>query len=94
MLNQQPVPAAYRLRTATMADAETVRGACREVRNRFEGERGYKGLSVDDVEGGVTITVHRQGMPVTTLGWQEQCNEIERAIRISSPYTDLMIVVA
>ena len=90
-LNQQPTPRAYN--PTTMSDIEVTKKACDELNARFKGKEGFNGLTCDDIDGGVTITVHRVGFPVSTFGWQQQCNDVERALRISAPHTDLMIVV-
>lgn len=94
-LNQQPVPTLYRAApVASMANADAVNRACDELRARFSKSSAYHGLQLDDTSEGVTITVNRDGLDVSTFTWQSQCNEIERALRIGAPMLDLMIVVA
>lgn len=95
MLNQQPTPATYRPVPATsMAHADAIAAACDELKARFKNEPAFDGLRVDDTDEGVTIIVQRRGFTVAEIGWQTQCNDIERALLIGAPTLDLMIVVA
>ena len=91
-LNQQPTPRAYRPQApASMAHADIINRACDELRERFNSNSDFRGLEVVDMDDeGVTIQVCTRWTS-STIGMQEQCNEIERALLIGVPELDLML---
>lgn len=94
-LNQQPTPAAYTAPVnMSMNHAEAINAVVDELKARFSEHDKYIGVNVTDIDGGVTVELEIQLFSATTRGdWQRQCNDIERAMRISAPTLDLMIVV-